>query len=168
MTTVRIAADSFCCGVKEFKQTARSTAKSFMQRAAALTHSCFCMFALLQIWHSLVVSFMFMTPVHLPLLCPGEREPISLSKEKIKWVLPPGVHASEEAASASDSEADEDGRTHHPGRGAGRGRGRKHDFHSNDDRPRKLARSEVGLLPTCKTRGAVCGLVEPTGVACCS
>ena len=82
----------------------------------------------------------------------GEREPISLSKEKVKWVLPPGVHASEEAASESESEAEEGeganaGRPHHgPGRPGTRGRCRKHGISPGPDdglRPRKTMRMEV-------------------------
>ena len=59
----------------------------------------------------------------------GEREPISLSKEKVKWVLPPGVHASEEAASDSEMEDEGEGGHKHPRRG----RGRKHDTSPGPD-----------------------------------
>ena len=40
----------------------------------------------------------------------GEREPIVLGKEKVKWVLPPGVRAAEDVASDSDDDATPRGR----------------------------------------------------------
>ena len=40
----------------------------------------------------------------------GEREPILLAKEKVKWVLPPGVRATEDVVSDSDGEGGPQGR----------------------------------------------------------
>lgn len=75
----------------------------------------------------------------------GEREPISLTKEKVKWVLPPGVHGSEEAASDSDAEH-EDGEHARPSRRPACKRIRKPLASPGPDdgtRPHKAARLQV-------------------------
>ena len=82
----------------------------------------------------------------------GEREPISLSKEKVKSVLSPRLLASEEAASESQAEQEEGEGTRLHARPATRGRVRKHDSSPGPEdgmRPHKLARLEVGCLCRC-------------------